>query len=279
MEDEDGHREPGQEVDGGAGDAAGDSAGGAEALAAARNAALANALARYNSAANYHPGLANYGGGGLLPLPNVGFGVGTYQQTFGGSGYYTPPQGVTHVVVWGAGGPGALGSSYVPPPVEHGGVKLGEIEAWRCWRVAGGLLQSVAMDTVWAPGQAMTAENIEYGGGVHAWKTRMDASRYAQPGMIIGRVALWGEVVEHANGYRAEYGKPIELVYGPDKEQLHSLRLEYGLGDDGWKPQRWGIVLDLRGNKLRHAMLWTAVVNIAIALTNLTFAAFHLWRH
>lgn len=56
--------------------------------------------------------------------------------------------------------------------------------------------------------------------GFHAWKTEAKARDFAQHNLpassgyivIIGEVELWGQVIEHAEGYRAEYAKIKSLT-------------------------------------------------------------------
>jgi hypothetical protein len=101
--------------------------------------------------------------------------------------------------------------AYTPPepePIEDAGISAGEIIGHRAWRVHNGLLQSMAVDTVWAPNEVM--EGIPDNGlGVHAFKTASAVlTEYGCHGPVaIGTVLLWGEVIEHELGYRAEFGK------------------------------------------------------------------------
>jgi hypothetical protein len=95
-----------------------------------------------------------------------------------------------------------------PEPIEDAGISAGEIIGHRAWRVHNGLLQSMAVDTVWAPNEVM--EGIPDNGlGVHAFKTASAVlTEYGCHGPVaIGTVLLWGEVIEHELGYRAEFGK------------------------------------------------------------------------
>jgi len=121
---------------------------------------------------------------------------------------------------------------------QSSGIKVGEVLAWRSWRVrADGLLFSMAVQIGWHPKEPMTGEvDRRYGasilGGVHAWKsqqqaynygigwlqhTMIDSSRHDFTAVAVGQVALWGIVDEHEHGYRAEYGRvhSIEYVVGP----------------------------------------------------------------
>ncbi len=90
--------------------------------------------------------------------------------------------------------------------------------------------------------------------GVYAWKTKRAALEQMAhyEGGIVGRVALWGEVVEHERGYRAEFGKVVSLDYvnvwafrqkgqnsyknaeshALDRQTLAMLRELYGLTED-----------------------------------------------
>lgn len=36
-----------------------------------------------------------------------------------------------------------------------------------------------------------------------------------QPGQVVGVVALWGHMIRHAQGYRAEYARPVKLFVSP----------------------------------------------------------------
>lgn len=111
---------------------------------------------------------------------------------------------------------GLIAPTLPPRPKLPSVVTTGEIEAWRAWSIDGTTLCSVHMGTHWEPGAAMTGDP-DGDHGVHAWKTLHDALAYAlsytlrgipvfgYPLMLaIGRVHLWGNVVEHKRGYRAE---------------------------------------------------------------------------
>lgn len=111
-----------------------------------------------------------------------------------------------------------------PEPIERAGIAAGEIVGWRSWYVRGGFLTSVYMDSVWSPDEPMHARQKvgDYDqSGIHAWKRQTEAfgtyinvNGNNMPGIgIVGRVQLWGEVVEHEQGYRAEYGKALSLDY------------------------------------------------------------------
>lgn len=110
----------------------------------------------------------------------------------------------------------AFQQSEVPVTIKPGETKFGEIVAWRAWRHGPhGLLQSMAMETIWIPGEPMEGDPTTGNCGVYAWKTREDAITYANPPYrIIGEIYLYGTVDEYEVGYRAQYAtiKSLEVV-------------------------------------------------------------------
>ncbi|MDE2019722.1 MAG: hypothetical protein KGJ13_05255 [Patescibacteria group bacterium] len=103
-------------------------------------------------------------------------------------------------------------------PVEKLPLEIGEIIGWRAWRLAkNGLLQSLAHDNIWLPGEIMGHNDdhskikIEDHGcaGVYAFSDRgyalKDTEFASTPNLVFGSVRLWGTVVEHEHGYRAEF--------------------------------------------------------------------------
>ncbi len=44
--------------------------------------------------------------------------------------------------------------------------------------------------------------------------------------LLLGKVKIWGEIVEHEAGYRSQFGKIVSLDYG-DPELLDKLRKIY----------------------------------------------------
>ena len=79
----------------------------------------------------------------------------------------------------------------------------GEIIAWRCWR----------------PDRPMTGKIGGNYAGVHAWKEREAARIMFEENMAgagaWGAVALWGELVEHERGFRAENARVVANRGGP----------------------------------------------------------------
>lgn len=149
-------------------------------------------------------------------------------------------------------------------PIENAGIRAGEITAFRGWRVVGDRLTSIFRNEhEWLPGVPMQGDvRGEY--GVHAFKevglvedyARMttlndmwrDMSAYfigldgkvkpkPRPArnrvFAFGRIALWGEVIEHERGYRAEFGKiiGIDAINGSNEAAtlLATLRTRYGV--------------------------------------------------
>lgn len=141
-----------------------------------------------------------------------------------------------------------LGSRHVwgdpAEPVEDAGIRVGEVVAWRVWNLHKGLLWSVATNHEWVPGEPMTGDVST--DGVHAFKDAGEAVRYGQGNLllgVLGQVAMWGQVIEHEAGWRAEFAKIVRLErifhsaaniaqFGPATvpiEIIYGLRELYGL--------------------------------------------------
>lgn len=146
------------------------------------------------------------------------------------------------------------------PPLRRDGFTAGEIVGYRCWRITEGKLQSVYQDDFWLPGQVLEGRGLEDWDqrGIHAWKDSASKHyhdyirtylnyeespfaffigyrRHSRPAMCTGTVFLWGDVVEHERGYRAEFARvrsidwlyPDETMMGREAEVLGSLRRAY----------------------------------------------------
>jgi hypothetical protein len=111
---------------------------------------------------------------------------------------------------------------YDPEPsksIEDAGISAGEIIAYRAWRVnnKAGLLQSITVDTIWAPGEPMEGAPDDSPFGVFAFKsgsqvlTEYLGHTWTTAPIAVGTVALWGTVIEHELGYRAQFGKVNSL--------------------------------------------------------------------
>lgn len=110
------------------------------------------------------------------------------------------------------------------------------ILAFRAWRMSLGepFLLSCTCDHVWRPHERETAycnvnRTVHPGVpptwncscGFYAYKTitELVASRYSESpsGMVVlGRVALWGTVIDHQHGYRGRYAYPQLLFLRRD---------------------------------------------------------------
>lgn len=162
--------------------------------------------------------------------------------------------------------PRSTGKSSAAKAVQDAGLKVGEISAWRVWRVSRDMtLHSGAMTaTVWRPGEPMVGDptkmnNFGTPTGVYAHKEvgrhlaetiedyrpngrldfnirrdlesngltepeqweqifRMNGTHHPLQlsgyfiGLALGRVSLYGTVIEHEHGYRAQYAMIDEIV-------------------------------------------------------------------
>jgi len=112
----------------------------------------------------------------------------------------------------------------------------GYVEGYRYWLWEGvnHKLSSLTRDTYWFPHQALEARDItkelttrppgwQYGPlsmmtyriyhpGIHAYKARPEDNVYWDSWAVFGRVALWGKVIEHEYGYRAQFAYPVEFL-------------------------------------------------------------------
>lgn len=117
---------------------------------------------------------------------------------------------------------------YAPCVPETDAVMAGEIIAWRAWRPCGPTLRSTYIDCTWDYEEPM--HGIPGNGfGVFAMKD-VERIKKFYPELIFGRVALWGDVIEHQYGYRAEYAKIISLDIGPSEKDLDHYRKLYKVG-------------------------------------------------
>lgn len=131
-------------------------------------------------------------------------------------------------------------------------IRTGEIVGWRAWRCHSGRLWSVYLShIVWpAAGLECTDQIIEYGWlGIHAlkergaaeeymtwfrgwgalsWREALTMTAYEPRYFVFGQVAMWGTVIEHRRGYRAQFACPLNLVT-PDDADLGEIRKYYGI--------------------------------------------------
>ncbi len=121
---------------------------------------------------------------------------------------------------------------------EDTSIEIGEIIAWRAWRIReDGLLASIHIDkTLWFPG-AVVSGVVDAICGVHGFKSQQDAIDCAKswaipPPTIVGQIALWGKVIEHEWGYRGSYARvhSIDIIF----PQAHTVRLRFRF----WRERR-----------------------------------------
>jgi hypothetical protein len=135
----------------------------------------------------------------------------------------------------------------LPVRLKHEGVRVGEIIAYRAWRVlinSGGWfrrssddrLHSVYMrDYVWHPEEPASGDVRTHGiySFRHSVRSNEEYGYNVGAGLLLfGKVKIWGEVVEHEAGYRSEFGKIMSLDYG-DPELLEKFRRIYRINHGG----------------------------------------------
>jgi hypothetical protein len=130
------------------------------------------------------------------------------------------------------------------------------IVGWRIWRVRGDRLHAVVWGTPWLPRIRFEASCEDrpspfwqpYGEraahaapesacecGVYAFKSRPDAELLAREKVdhdviALGRVSLWGHVLETEYGYRGEFAYPYDLVLlGGTDALARTIRSEYAV--------------------------------------------------
>ena len=111
--------------------------------------------------------------------------------------------------------------------LKHEGIRVGEIIAYRAWRVieAGwfgkgdDLLHSIIVrDYVWHPDKPASGDIRTQGiySFRHVMRSKHDYgySQGVDEPFLFGKVKIWGEIVEHEAGYRSEFAKILSLDYG-----------------------------------------------------------------
>ncbi len=144
-------------------------------------------------------------------------------------------------------------------PIPYAGIRAGEIIGYRAWKVFHNLnLSSLAHLFIWEPGATIEGDLnevvmtsfdgfnlISIYGGVYAyadespcqaererWQRRLISTGddiYRLYGIALGTVKLWGEVVEHERGYRAQYAKIASLDEVIGDVDLQALRDKYNV--------------------------------------------------
>jgi hypothetical protein len=123
--------------------------------------------------------------------------------------------------------------------LKHEGVRIGEIIAYRAWRVihpswfrsGDDHLHSVFMqDYIWPRGEPACGDIRTH--GIYSFRDLISSrEEYGYTPcsfgpLLFGKVKIWGEIVEHEAGYRSQFGKIVSLDYG-DPELLDKFRKVY----------------------------------------------------
>lgn len=146
---------------------------------------------------------------------------------------------------------GGTAGNYGTYAVENAGIRAGEIIAYRCWKLLPReKLGSVFVKNIWQPRATEKShevpEAVGWGVGIHCFKdigyARAEYSNYSPVGpmepMVYGEIAIWGTVIEHQWGYRAEFAKITRIHSITTKSrlrdsfpfsQLKRLRERYGV--------------------------------------------------
>jgi hypothetical protein len=125
--------------------------------------------------------------------------------------------------------------------VKDAGIRTGELTAWRVWRLAGPTLVSLSMPCAWHWDEPMEGDPYKAGEGVHAFKGPLGALGYlddiihsyggpACEACVLGSVELWGDVIAHEGGYRAQWARPASLEH---------VFLSNGSGIERAEAKRW----------------------------------------
>jgi len=133
-----------------------------------------------------------------------------------------------------AGGPGTCRTKYFSEyfTVEDAGTRAGEFVGYRAWMLNGDYLQSFN-GALWMPESHMEGD-VRAGYGIFAFKEKkyLDAelrhSLLMAKGFALGTVSMWGEVIEHREGYRAQYARVRSIDHTP--WHFERVRALYHLG-------------------------------------------------
>ena len=120
-------------------------------------------------------------------------------------------------------------------------IRAGEIIGWRAWKLSNGLLHSVFVSYTWRPGVFEQSSVARYGSedrgyhplsdnlGYHAFRDKEQAERETSSHgwypAVIGSVAMWGEVIEHEQGWRSEYAAVWSITEITGERSLSSKQM------------------------------------------------------
>lgn len=98
--------------------------------------------------------------------------------------------------------------------------KFGEIVGWRAWKFRGGQLTSPYTGLAWPAQDSMKANHATKEqtpfvspGGFFAHKKPEGVFEQESDWTAVGTVFLWGDVVEHEFGYRAQHARIVSLDF------------------------------------------------------------------
>ena len=121
------------------------------------------------------------------------------------------------------------------------------VVGWRVWRVVGDSLRAAVWATEWPPQERFEADCLDlrpaphaspHRGcecGVYAFKRREDAELLAREKvdndvLALGRVSLWGRVIETERGFRGQRAYPYDLqLLGGTAELARAIRDRYAV--------------------------------------------------
>jgi hypothetical protein len=118
-------------------------------------------------------------------------------------------------VVWLGGRP-LPGSVAALAELRARGLRLASVIHDAAWPAAAPLVARCDLHAHDAPDERCTC-------GIHAARSPDDVTTYLRGrddprtvARVVGRVRVWGRVVEHERGWRASHALPLELVVGDD---------------------------------------------------------------
>lgn len=112
---------------------------------------------------------------------------------------------------------GAQGVASTPAPIPREGIRAGEITAYRAWALTmgNGWLKAVSADKIWIPGETMEGDVERH--GIHCFKHPAYVDDAFGSGKYVGgTIEIWGEIIEHEKGYRAQFAriKSLNMIWG-----------------------------------------------------------------
>lgn len=130
--------------------------------------------------------------------------------------------------------------------------RVSAVLGWRLWDfdTQGRLISPMWIRQVWdvnepleaqcRPGKRHAAPYEGCACGIYATRTPQEAlsavavrvrnSQFIPAGTLLGSVALWGKVIEHEGGFRAQYAYPSALYFTPlTEERTRNLAASYNI--------------------------------------------------